>query len=642
MAIAATSVADMENWAVVPMLRRSRPARSTLPPSTKAARSIRMLRRTLSLVIAIAAGLLLFLIGPFGAIRKNPSRAELLVIGVILVVALIARLASTRNTAGRDITRIDLSHARNENQRLAAAAKREFNTKFTEAEVLMLLEFIIEPSAYIMRISEQIELGDEAYVFKTTQTLVDANATGAERVLVPVLTPPKGALVDNLRISCDSDVAVRTLSYRETLGAVLTMGEIMVDLVLGTVPKDLWKEMTEDILRERVAHSSEMQAMSKRIHGITEGLTSADARVLRNFLHNFISDIQATFPIIAVVPAAKEIKLKVGFTEDRTRVGGRESGGGPISFWEWVYSYIRSCFGLVRRSHMIRLTRATRTQSYHLRTEAPEGMYIYDLGLGMAEITDTDSVHISSSSYTHRPIDPRWDCEDTRGLTYVHAYGRDLDVLGVAPHLLDKNTPAASVTESRRRNPVDVDPRPHIPSMTIELREKPPGLMFVLVLLSLYLMALSIGVGHWHDMIFGFEPSSRFCMDFPYGAKCDSSPTTQSYWATILFGVPALISGWLVSRFTSEAVSRISVSTLAVASWFVVNSVFAMILSALKLARRMSTEGPVLLLGTNQPLWAILMISTSGCAVMTLLLLTLRVRRYRRRSTGTIKRKISR
>lgn len=356
MAIAATSVADMENWAVVPMLRRSRPARSTLPPSTKAARSIRMLRRTLSLVIAIAAGLLLFLIGPFGAIRKNPSRAELLVIGVILVVALIARLASTRNTAGRDITRIDLSHARNENQRLAAAAKREFNTKFTEAEVLMLLEFIIEPSAYIMRISEQIELGDEAYVFKTTQTLVDANATGAERVLVPVLTPPKGALVDNLRISCDSDVAVRTLSYRETLGAVLTMGEIMVDLVLGTVPKDLWKEMTEDILRERVAHSSEMQAMSKRIHGITEGLTSADARVLRNFLHNFISDIQATFPIIAVVPAAKEIKLKVGFTEDRTRVGGRESGGGPISFWEWVYSYIRSCFGLVRRSHMIRLT----------------------------------------------------------------------------------------------------------------------------------------------------------------------------------------------------------------------------------------------------------------------------------------------
>ncbi|WP_218024881.1 hypothetical protein, partial [Nocardia pseudovaccinii] len=112
MTIAVTSVADMENRAVVPMLRRRRPTKSTLLPSTKAARAIRMLRRTLSLVIAIAAGLLLFLIGPFSAIRKNPSRAELLVIGIILVVALMARLISTRNTAGRDINRVDLSHAR--------------------------------------------------------------------------------------------------------------------------------------------------------------------------------------------------------------------------------------------------------------------------------------------------------------------------------------------------------------------------------------------------------------------------------------------------------------------------------------------------------------------------------------------------
>ncbi|MBF6297816.1 hypothetical protein IU459_09690 [Nocardia amamiensis] len=591
----------------------------------------------MSLVIALTCGLLLFLEGPFDAIRADPSLMLLIGIFAALGLAILLRICLTLDTAGKDIARVDLRDAKDDDTELAEAAIREFNAKFAHEETMRLLDFVIDPSFYIMRISEQIDLGDEAYAFSTTQTIVGADEGDVDRLLVPILTPPKGELVDNLRIS-SGEGAVRTLSYRETLGALLTIGQIMVELVLGRCPEDLRITIRSEILRETMAASGRKKSVSTALHDATKKFDSADSRILRNFLHNFIYDAQTIFPIIAVVPARKEVKLKVGFTEDRTRVGGRQPGV-PISLWEWFYSYIRASFGLVRRSHMIRLSRATRAQSYHLRTEAPEGMYVYDLSLGMTEVRETDSVQISSSSYTHRPIDPRWDCEDTRGLTYVHAYGRDLDIVGVSHHMLPGPRRRGSGTGS---TPDEFSLRPHIPSLTIELREKPPGLMFVLVLLSVYLMALTIGVGYWHDLIFGIAPPSRLCMDFPDRVGCDLPPSPQSYWATILFGVPAIISGWLVSRFTSDAVSRISVSTLAVAAWFVSNSAAAMILSALKLARRLDTSGPVPILGTNQPLWSILMISSTGCAMMAVLLLSLRVRRYRRRSSGAIKHKFSR
>ncbi|WP_431958416.1 hypothetical protein [Nocardia lijiangensis] len=608
--------------------------------STRAARVVRMMRRSLTLAIALLCGLLSYLVGPFDEIRSEPTAKLVLSISALLLVALILRFCFTLNTAGKDVVRVDLKDARDDEEKLAKIAIREFNQRFSHAEAIRLLEFVIDPSSYIMRISEQIELGDEAYVFKTTQTLVGADEKGVDgnevkRLLVPVLTPRKGELVDNLRISTDDEV-VRTLSYRETLGALLTLGRIMVELVLDECPEALWTALQREILRESVAKSGDKTEMSQLLDGVTNTLTSTESLFLRNFLHNFVYDAQAIFPIIAVVPADREVKIKVGFTEDRTRIAGRQSGI-PVGLWEWCYSYIRSSFGLVRRSHMIRLSRATRAQSYHLRTEAPEGMYVYDLGLGLAEVSETDSVQISSSNYTHRPIDPRWDCADTRGLTYVHAYGRDLDVVGGPAHLLSqKNIPGGA---NGTPAPAEVSLRPHIPSLTIELREKPPGLIFVIVLLSAYLMALTLGVGYWHDLIFGLSPSSRFCAEFPAAAGCDAAPNPQSYWATILFGVPAIISGWLVSRFTSESVSRISVSTLAVAAWFVVNSVAAMVLAALKLANRLATVEAFPLLATHQPLWSLLMVSSCACAVMATLLLFLRVRRYRRRSTGVLKRK---
>jgi hypothetical protein len=180
-----------------------------------------------------------------------------------------------------------------------------------------------------------------------------------------------------------------------------------------------------------------------------------------------------------------------------------------------------------------------------------------------------------------------------------------------------------------------------IPVLSVELRERPPGLMVIVFLMCGYLATLTIGVAFFHDRVFGLDVSSlnSQCMTLMRynfiagGGDCQLIPATPTSWPTVLFGIPALVSGWLISRFTAEAVSSTSISTIAVTIWGTLNATAAIGLSALEM--NVSTIHPISVFGMTvvQPLWLCLTLSCVASLAMTMLLLVFRVFRYGRRLT---------
>jgi hypothetical protein len=100
----------------------------------------------------------------------------------------------------------------------------------------------------------------------------------------------------------------------------------------------------------------------------------------------------------------------------------------------------------------------------------------------------------------------------------------------------------------------------------------------------------------------------------------------------IIFGIPAIVSGWMVSRFTAENVKLLSVSTIAVTAWAVLNATMSVAISAFSMSGLLSGSIDYLVGFTDVRIaWSLLLVSCFGCLVMTLVLLGLRVRRYGRR-----------
>lgn len=583
-------------------------------------RALRMGKRTLSLLIALTFALLLYSFASFDNIRSSPSSStNLTIVAVGFVFALMRALLSV-GSSGEELRKDRTLPSREDDTELTTAALDAFHSSFSLEEVTQFLEMYIDPGTFVTRITEKMTLDSSVYLTNVTRTLVGANGERIENVLVPILTPEKDTLVDNLELSCGT-ATVRTLSHRESQGANLTLGRILLQMVFGSgegFPSYLWSRLRAQILNNETASKADKDLI---LGLLTSATTPKDQATPKEqapvgVLTKFVFDMLETYSIIAVIPSSTTIKFSVKYTESKSSIRDRNAKS-TIKLWEWLYSYIRATFGLTLRSHTLRLQSATEAQSYHFRAEVPVGMYLYHMDSVLLDIEANYQSLGELAEFPARPIDPTWAVSDSRGLEYVHAYGRDLD----------------TVTYSHQGRL-----RSRIPYLELEVREKPPGLMFTIALLALYLAILTVGVGHWHNLVFGITDTIKQCIDsHPSGPiDCKDGRQPASLWPTILFGIPAIVSGWMVSRFTAESVSRLSLSTLAVFVWCMVNAISAVTLSALKLTVLMADNQWIFGMHTTQPLWSALMVSTTGCATMTIFLLILRVRRYRRRVSGVL------
>jgi hypothetical protein len=358
------------------------------------------------------------------------------------------------------------------------------------------------------------------------------------------------------------------------------------DQILDSKPgKPEDKKLVQDELRKQFA---------------TE-IATESSLIARAGLWKLAMDIFDTYAILAVAPiTGTSAKVQICYTRRREPLSVPKDPQPPlpIRIWLWLDIQIQILFGLVRRSDQYELHHSRESQSYHFRATVPEGLYVYDL-VGTWIDDARGMVSGLFAGLPLRPLRPLWEISDTRGLDHVHAYGRDLDVWsrsGVAESGLQTSGRTAAIR--------------------FELREKPPGLMFVIVLLSSFLAVLVVAASKWHDLIFVTDRGDK------------SAP-----WPVIIFGVPAIVSGWVAARFTQESVKLLSISTICVAGWTLTNAAAAVAVSAFSMSvPSHAWRWPIL--GYFAPAWSGLFLSCIACLAMSVMLLFFRVRRYGRRITG--------
>jgi hypothetical protein len=100
----------------------------------------------------------------------------------------------------------------------------------------------------------------------------------------------------------------------------------------------------------------------------------------------------------------------------------------------------------------------------------------------------------------------------------------------------------------------------------VKYREVPPGLMGPLFGVSAWLAAITWIVGVVHDQVFG------------------TNSGLVGAWPTLIFGIPALVTGWLLSRATQATVRVISIPSFLVLVWLAANAAALITIVALKSA----------------------------------------------------------
>jgi hypothetical protein len=595
----------------VPGLRHCpAPARGSSDPAPNVRTCMSTIHRTARFVAALSVVLFAFAVLPLSDIVSFSSRSSWILLSLLLLLASAVVICAYSERAVEKGLRLPgmppaaagpVRLPRKSNDReFAQFAMEVFRERFGADAVAPLIGAVLDPGGYVTRISEEIALDEESYRQVLTRTV---RSSQAQTVLLPVVRPCKGVLVDEFAVKVGGTAAA-TLSYVEGQGAMLTVLETLfeavfpaerqiqdhelllkevLDAAVGEKPLD---EAAVGDLEDRLSRAAQAQPVpAARTGSDDEEVTPADYRAPLVQLAGYLA---ASYFILVPVALEANQRVKVETTRTLRRRNRLAQTGDKV----------RVALGLNIRTHLIPLPQAPESLSYHMRTRAPEGMYTYSAALRVMKVPDAD-LALPTIVETARPRVPDLRMNEPEGLEFVHVYARDLD-----------NFAAGGGPNSGEE---------HALALRLEFREKPPGLLAVVFLLSGYLLALAWAVGRYHHLV------------FPQQASGTTAPAAST-WPTILFGIPALVSGWLVSRFTSDALRRVSLTTVLVTMWLVLNTAAAVLLAALKTSGPSPETFNVGKTVVHHATWAALMVSTGAHFALTALMALSRADRYVRRA----------
>ncbi|WP_156426519.1 hypothetical protein [Mycobacterium sp. IS-3022] len=215
---------------------------------------------------------------------------------------------------------------------------------------------------------------------------------------------------------------------------------------------------------------------------------------------------------------------------------------------------VRGLLGMTPRKLTYPLPFARETDSYHLELEAADGLYFYDADIGLVDASPRAWPKRRNATRNRKLdtlakgfVSPRLSVTGLGG-SRAHGYFRAIWRLG----LVDE-------TEKRQSSVV--------PALDIEFRERLPGILLPTLLLSLYVGFIVWTVGLFYAEILG------------------SSTGIPPVWTTVIFTVPALISAWFLTKFTTSSIARVSLPALALIAWTLLNAVLAVAFAAVALGR---------------------------------------------------------
>ncbi|MEA5366457.1 hypothetical protein VA596_43485 [Amycolatopsis sp., V23-08] len=262
---------------------------------------------------------------------------------------------------------------------------------------------ITAPSDVRKRVVDSYSLGErsvrqtatiEAFVRKQFNGGSNGSNSSFAPVLFPILTPPKGRLLDNLEVVGSDGEALPVLTYRESVYVAISVlrllltsackGQIDVDAA-GMTPAALKAERNavkliitrntqskkisaEDIRKVRV----EIQALSdppQQAQGSVKAATLA-----RKLAAGFVEKVAAHYVIIASVKPGDDGRFVIRASQ--TLIPDLQLQ--PTKF-KWLHKSVGSitvALGSRPVDITIDIENASTCQSYHLRVEGVDGMYV--------------------------------------------------------------------------------------------------------------------------------------------------------------------------------------------------------------------------------------------------------------------------
>ena len=442
----------------------------------------------------------------------------------------------------------------------------------------------------------------------------DPSQRASMDVFFPVLILPKGIFCDNLNVYGPDDERIAVLSYREYLQLAARLLRIFLYLAYDINSATEWQQVLEAAsakpLEQNVSHlehralceimkRAQANAEVKELLGISPISLEAKAiaahieslnvppgrKVYLRLAADLLRMMSRHYALVAATRSDKDGRIFVRYTrtlipelnltDDELEAAGRtvvRVFGGLSNALRSGRSWLRILLGARPIGVTVSLDNAWTCQSYHVRVDAPEGLYLADQKLIASEkyLGHTEPPYMAKGA----PTAVHYRFRRRLGQSYAHFYGRFFP------------TP---LKDERR------------PKLRLEFYEVPPGSMFRAAVASAACLALV-----W---VVGFVMSRKTDVGTDVPAWLLVFPGVAASW--LGFDAPSgrFFEGTLAARLSLVLTTIISVAASAL---FVLNrsglTLFAGSLPTEKELFSVKIGAAFSVLGLSKWAWAILIV----------------------------------
>lgn len=384
------------------------------------------------------------------------------------------------------------------------------------------MQALVSPPTVFTRVSERRTLGAERADVSLTRTVGGA-AGNEDLVLVPVLRFPRGTVLGAISVTIDGKPA-RTLPTSVARGLLVRMLRLLTaSATREAVPavRDRLRDLVPFVL-STAASDLPVSAARRRAwlrlfdrYAALDSDRTDDVRFLRALAEiSLAADV-----VFAVVPGGcrQATRISIEYQEPYAQ---------PV---KTLVGWIRRIVGIGITDFSLLLDRAAESRSYHLDVRAGDTTYVEEADVVLPPGWDEGAPSQRGGMAELIQVSP------LRGDAHAHLYWRDFDAA------------RAPLAERRRRTGIST------PEFRIRIRERPPGLIGATSALSLWIVLITWGVGYFYPVLFA------------------GGSMSNSAWATLILGAPALVTGWLLSRLTAESMRSMSISAFALIVWLSIN-----------------------------------------------------------------------
>jgi len=334
--------------------------------------------------------------------------------------------------------------------KLQGSVVEQLNGRFSNEAVAMFAKMIITPALYRTRVTENIDFEERIVTQRIAieYALPMSDDSPARPQFVLLFAPPKGQIVDNLKITDGSGKPLTDLSFEESTELVAAGLRLLLQLAVQSGKRtNLFRRLGSALRQsERALELILLKSLTRRgvvnYAEVTDRIDrafkryqlDADAETVRE-LRSYVAALSVAYPIVAVVPKEAVIGGRAILRYERTLIPTALTKRGISS------GRLRVLLGLKPSQVVVPVQLAATASSFHLYVNGPSNKYVLDqrfrcriCGQDVSRSWKPIDAPVGRCSHTEVPVpEGRWVTDVDRhyrvtpklGQSFVHLYTRD-------------------------------------------------------------------------------------------------------------------------------------------------------------------------------------------------------------------------